>query len=192
MDYRGYEFIVTEYDDGVLTVMFNRPEVRNALNPGMQREFREILEKLEVDQEVGAVILTGAGDRGFCATLGVVAGDGGTVHWPLSMSIYKAKEYLLTGDFLSAKDAAAMGMINYALPYAEVMPKAKEIARKLAGYPRWSVRWTKASLNRIVRDRSELTMDLATALEMVTLASEDHRESLRAFVERRPPKYTGR
>src|SRR5437763_16265381 len=67
MDYSGYEYIVTEYDGGVLTVMFNRPEARNALNPGMQREFRDILEKLETDEEVGAVILTGAGDHGFCA-----------------------------------------------------------------------------------------------------------------------------
>src|SRR5207253_6713972 len=124
-------------------------------------------------------------------TLGVVAGDGGTIHWPLSMSIYKAKEYLLTGAFLTAKDAAAMGMINYALPYAEVMPKARELAAQLASSPRWAVRWTKASINRIVRERSELTMDLATALEAVTLASEDHRESMRAWIERRPPRYTG-
>jgi enoyl-CoA hydratase/carnithine racemase len=123
--------------------------------------------------------------------LAVVAGDGGTIHWPLMMSIYKAKEYLLTGDFLLAKDAAAFGMINYALPYDQMMPKAREIAQKLADGPQWAVRWTKVALNRIVKNRMEMTMDLAAALEMITLASDDHREAMSAFVEKRAPNFTG-
>src|SRR5690606_14949568 len=45
--------------------------------------------------------------------MGVVAGDGGTVIWPLMMGIHRAKEYLLLGDFLPAAEAARLGMINY-------------------------------------------------------------------------------
>jgi enoyl-CoA hydratase/carnithine racemase len=267
-DYSSYEDIVCTVEGRLLTVMFNRPERRNAVSSRMGREMRDILAKLKTDDDVGAVIWTGAGDRGFCAgldikeadggarsdsaprsamhdyagpkelmetfinipqpivcalngdasgmgasialccdiivanetarfadphikNLAVVAGDGGTIHWPLMMSMYKAKEYLLTGDFLSAKDAAAFGMINYALPYDEMMPKAREIAQKLADGPQWAVRWTKVALNRIVKSRMEQTMDLAAALEMITLASDDHREAMAAFVEKRPPNFTG-
>jgi enoyl-CoA hydratase/carnithine racemase len=124
--------------------------------------------------------------------LGVVAGDGGTVAWPLMMGIHKAKEYLLTGDLLLAADAAKFGFINYALPGDEVMPKAREIALRLANMPPWPVRWTKTVINKIVRERLNLTMDSALALEWLTFTSEDHREAVSAWNERRPGVYKGK
>jgi enoyl-CoA hydratase len=124
--------------------------------------------------------------------MAVVAGDGGTVVWPLMMSIHKAKEYLLLGDFLVAADAARLGIINYAVPADEVMPKATELAQRCADGPPWALRWTKTSLNKILRDRLNLTMDTALATEWLTFATEDHREAVQAFSEKRKPRYTGR
>lgn len=124
--------------------------------------------------------------------LGVVAGDGGTVAWPLMMGIHKAKEYLLTGDLLLAADAARMGWINYALPGDEVMPKAREIALRLANGPQWAIRWTKTTVNKIARERLNLTMDTALALEWLAFVTEDHGEAVAAWNERRPGVFKGR
>jgi len=124
--------------------------------------------------------------------MGVVAGDGGTVIWPLMMGIHRAKEYLLLGDFLPAAEAARLGMINYALPSDQVMPKARELALRLANGPQWAQRWTKTAINKIMRDRLNLTMDTALAAEWITFGTEDHREAVAAFLEKRPPRFTGR
>lgn len=123
--------------------------------------------------------------------LGVAAGDGGTVLWPSMMGIHKAKEFILTGDFLVAKDAAAMGYINYAVPQEEVLPKAYELANKLANGPQWAIRWTKSAINKILREQLNLTLDTAQFAEKLCFASSDHREAVSAFVEKRPPVYTG-
>ena len=56
------------------------------------------------------------------------------------MSIHKAKEHLMRGTFLAASDAAQQGIINYAVPVAEVLPKAREIALELANGPQWAIR----------------------------------------------------
>jgi enoyl-CoA hydratase/carnithine racemase len=122
--------------------------------------------------------------------LGVAAGDGGTVLWPMMMGIHKAKEYLLTGDFLVASDAAKAGMINYAVPAAEVLPKAREIALKLAYGPVWAIRWTKTAMNKILREQLNLTLDTARFAEQICFASEDHQEAVKAFRQKRQPEYT--
>lgn len=123
--------------------------------------------------------------------IGLVAGDGGALAWPLAMGIYKAKEHLLRGNPLVAKDAAAMGMINYALPYEEVMPKAREIAIELATGAPWAIRWTKAALNKIVRERLQLIMDASLAMEWITFMTDDHSEAAHAFLEKRAPTFKG-
>jgi enoyl-CoA hydratase len=124
--------------------------------------------------------------------VGLVAADGGTLTWPLSMSIHKAKEHLMRGLPLLASDAAQLGIINYAVPYEEMMPKAQEIARELADGATWAIRWTKASVNKILRERLNLMVDAAVAAEWISFMSDDHREAINAMAERRTPKFTGR
>src|SRR5262249_52641160 len=119
-------------------------------------------------------------------------GDGGVVLWPLMMGIHKAKEYLMTGDWLPATEAARQGWINYALPSDEVLPKAREIGLRLANGPTWATRWTKTSVNKILRERLNLAMDTSLALEWLALLSEDHKEAVSAFMENRPPVFKGR
>lgn len=125
------------------------------------------------------------------SNLGVTAGDGGTVHWPMMMGIHRAKEFLLMGTFLSAADAAKFGWINYALPAEEVMPKARELALKLAYGPRWAIRYTKTTLNKTLRQQLNLTMDTALASEWLCMTTPDHKEAVAAFIEKRPGKFEG-
>ena len=59
--------ITTDLKSGVLTITLNRPEKRNAMNPALNREMLEVLDALEVDDRCGVLVLTGAGDKAFCA-----------------------------------------------------------------------------------------------------------------------------
>ena len=72
------------------------------------------------------------------------------------------------------------------------MPKAREIALKLANGPTWAIRWTKTSLNKIIRERLNLVMDTSLAVEWLTMMTEDHKEATAAFVEKRQPVFKGR
>ena len=124
--------------------------------------------------------------------MGVVAGDGGAVLWPLMMGVHKAKQHLLLGDFLGAVEAAEQGIINEVVDPAELMPRARDLARRFADGPQWALRWTKTTVNKLIRERLNLMLDTGLAAEWVTFATEDHREALAAFVEKRRPEYPGR
>jgi enoyl-CoA hydratase len=124
--------------------------------------------------------------------VGVAAGDGGAVLWPLLIGPARAKELLMRGTTLKGADAVRLGMANYALPTAEVMPKAMELARELANGPTWAIRWTKVSVNKWLKQQVNLILDASVAYEMLTFTTEDHREATNAFVERRQPRFRGK
>jgi len=124
--------------------------------------------------------------------IGLVAGDGGAVIWPMLVGPNRAKEFLMRGNLIKGRDAERMGLVNYALPQDEVLAKAKELAQELADGPTWAIRWTKLAVNKAIKDKVNLIMDASFALEMATFQTEDHREAVRAFAEKRRPKFTGR
>ena len=124
--------------------------------------------------------------------IGLVAGDGGAVIWPMLVGPNRAKEFLMRGNLISGADAACMGLVNYALPAEEVLAKARAIAQELADGPTWAIRWTKLAVNKLIKDKLNLVMDASFALEMATFRTEDHKEAIRAFTEKRKPRFTGR
>lgn len=124
--------------------------------------------------------------------IGLVAGDGGAVIWPLLVGPHRAKEFLMRGTLIKGADAARMGLVNHAFPADQVYAEALKIAEELAEGPTWAIRWTKLSVNKQVKDQFNLIMDTSFALEMATFKTEDHMEAVRAFVEKRKPQYSGR
>ncbi|MEY9279593.1 enoyl-CoA hydratase/isomerase family protein [Bradyrhizobium yuanmingense] len=118
-------------------------------------------------------------------TAGVVAGDGGAVIWPLLIGPARAKHYLMTGDFISAEKAAAMGMINEVVTDRDVRDHAIEYAEMLASGPREAIAWTKYSVNKIIKQYTHLLLDTSIALETLTFASPERREAVAAFAEKR-------
>ena len=124
--------------------------------------------------------------------IGLVAGDGGAVIWPLLVGPNRAKEFLMRGNLIKGADAARMGLVNYAVPADEVLPKARALAEELAAGATWAIRWTKLAVNKQLKDQFNLIMDTSYALEMMTFHTEDHKEAVRAFVEKRKPQYSGR
>jgi enoyl-CoA hydratase len=124
--------------------------------------------------------------------VGLVAGDGGAVIWPLLVGVNRAKEFLLRGTMLKGSDAERIGLVNYAVPAGEVYDKAHAIALELAQGATWAIRWTKLSVNKVLKERVNLILEASMALEQVTFGTEDHQEATRAFAEKRKPVFKGR
>lgn len=123
--------------------------------------------------------------------VGLVAGDGGAVIWPLLVGIARAKELLMTGDLISAVEAERIGLINRVVPAGQAYPEGLTLAKRLAAGPTRAIRWTKLSLNKRLKDEVNLVLDASLAVETLSMATEDHKEAARAFVEKRPPRFTG-
>ena len=124
--------------------------------------------------------------------VGLVAGDGGTVAWPLALGPALAKQYLLTGDALTAPDAHRLGLVNLVAPDERCLDEAIGLAQRIAANPPMAVQLTKVAVNQLVKDAAAKAFDLATSLEMKTFASADHAEALAAIAEKRPPKFENR
>ena len=125
-------------------------------------------------------------------SIGLVAGDGGAVIWSLLLPINTAKYYLMTGDRITGKDAERLGLVVRAVPADQLQAEAEAVARRLANGPSMAIRFTKTSVNKVLRERVNLLLDTSLILEAATMYSEDHREATSAFVEKRDPAYTGR
>jgi enoyl-CoA hydratase/carnithine racemase len=124
--------------------------------------------------------------------VGVVAGDGGAVIWPVLIGPHRAKEFLMRGNFINGAEAARIGMVNYAVPPEQVMPKARELAQELADGPTLAIRGSKLAVNKWLKDQANLIMDAGLAYEMLTFRTDDHKEAVQAFVEKRKADFVHR
>ncbi|MEO9223911.1 MAG: enoyl-CoA hydratase-related protein, partial [Acidimicrobiales bacterium] len=122
----------------------------------------------------------------------IVAGDGGTVAWPLAIGPLLAKRYLLTGDPIDAQTAARIGLVTEAVPDGGLRDRARAFAKRLAAGAPLAIRGTKQAVNAQVKAALQQSFDVATALEIATFQSEDHAEALAAFRDKRPPQFRGR
>jgi enoyl-CoA hydratase len=123
---------------------------------------------------------------------GLSAGDGGAIIWPQLIGYARAKEYLMTGDLIPAPKAAEMGLINYAVPPAELQAKTEEMVNRLANGALKAISYTKATVNIGLRQMAEAMLDAGTAYEFLTMETEDHKEAVVAFQEGRKPVFKGR
>ncbi|MAE96898.1 MAG: enoyl-CoA hydratase [Deltaproteobacteria bacterium] len=124
--------------------------------------------------------------------VGIVAGDGGTAIWPLAVGPARAKEYLLTGDPVSATEAERIGLVNRVVADDRLLAEARAFAQRLAQGAPLAIRYTKQAVNKGVKAALNVAFDASTALEIVTFQSEDHREAMAALAEKRPPTFRGR
>ncbi len=124
--------------------------------------------------------------------VGIAAGDGGTLIWPLVLGPARAKQYLLTGDAMTAAEAERLGLANEVVAAGELENAALAFAQRLAAGAPLAIRHTKQAVNAGIKAAASITFDLATALEIATFRSEDHREALAAIREKRAPTFRGR
>jgi len=120
--------------------------------------------------------------------LGVAAGDHAAIIWPLLCGMAKAKYYLLTADFIDGREAERIGLVTMCVPPDQVIPKALDVADRLARGSQISIQWTKRALNNWLRQAGPI-FDQSLALEMLTFMHPDVREGARAIREKRAPAF---
>ena len=124
--------------------------------------------------------------------IGVIPGGGGTQRLPRLIGMTKAKELLFTGETIDAAEACRLGLVNKVVPKDKLMEEAKAIAKKLASKPKAAFALIKRCID------NGLNMNLASGLTMemdafsIAFTSEDGREGINAFVEKRKPNYKGK
>ena len=121
--------------------------------------------------------------------VGLVAGDGGAVIWPQLVGFARAKEYLLTGELIPAPRAAEIGLINHAVPAAQLDEAVQAFCERLLRGARQAIRWTKVTINLELKRIAHAVLDAGLGYEALTVRSADHREAVRAFQERRSPRF---
>ncbi|RLC97364.1 MAG: hypothetical protein DRI40_00460 [Chloroflexi bacterium] len=261
VDYSKYKFVKVERKEKVAILTLNNPDEMNAIGRAEHGEVEQIWEDMNHDNEVHAVILTGAGRafsaggdinlmvngftdhsiripstsvkriivnlinmrkpiiaaiNGACAGLGatialhcdvvlasekarigdphigvgLIPGDGGIIIWPLLVGMAKAKQYLMTGDMVTAPEAERIGLITKVVPPDQLMDEAWNWARRFADGPQMALSFTKMLLNKIIEDRVNLLFDATIAYEYHTLNSADHLEAAKSFLEKRKPQFS--
>jgi enoyl-CoA hydratase len=120
--------------------------------------------------------------------LGVAAGDHAAIVWPLLCSMAKAKYYLMLCEPISGQEAERIGLVSLCVDEADLLPRAYEVADKLAAGSQTAIRWTKYSLNNWLRQAGPL-FDTSLALEFMGFGGPDVHEGVASLRERRAPKY---
>ncbi len=117
---------------------------------------------------------------------GIVAGDGGAILWPLLLGPHRGKEVLLLGDLMTAADAERLGLVNAVHPKGDLADAAARLAQRLASGPQIAIQFNKRLANADILDRVNRLLDTSLALEALTFETADHREAVKAFLEKRP------
>jgi enoyl-CoA hydratase len=124
--------------------------------------------------------------------IGIIPGGGGTQRLPRGVGKFKAMRYLLTGDLFNAREASEMGLVSEVVPDAEVEKRATDMARRIAELPPLAVEHIKEAVLQGQDASLEAGLALETKAIQLLFASEDQKEGMAAFIEKRKPKFTGR
>ena len=117
---------------------------------------------------------------------------GGSWLLPRRIGMHRAKELALLAEIIGANDALEMGLVNRVLPDSEVDAFVDDWARKLAVGPPIALAQTKRLLNNSLNVTLEEALDDEAAAQTINFATSDTAEAMRAFIEKREPKFTGR
>jgi 2-(1,2-epoxy-1,2-dihydrophenyl)acetyl-CoA isomerase len=259
----GYETLLVEQAEGIVTITLNRPGARNALDLAMRGEILSVLDEIEADPTARVVTLTGAGGH-FCSggdvktmrtrhtaaegrarvemlnrmvlrlarfplptiamvdgyavgaglnvalccdlivasdrarfgelfcKIGLAVDGGGTWFLPRVVGLARAKELVFTGDTIDAVEAWRLGLVNRVVPAAELRTTTRTLAEKIAAGPPLALRLDKQMLNGAATADLPSTLEAEASSQGIAIASDDHAEGVAAFIEKRPPRFTGR
>jgi enoyl-CoA hydratase len=124
--------------------------------------------------------------------MGIAAGDGGQLIWPLLMGVNRAKYYLMTGDRIPAEEAERLGLVNFVVEDDALMERALELADRLADGPALAISASKVAVNQYMKMVSNVVLPLSLKLEEWTMTTEDFQEAVAAFAQKRKAKFSGR
>jgi 2-(1,2-epoxy-1,2-dihydrophenyl)acetyl-CoA isomerase len=125
------------------------------------------------------------------ARIGLIPDAGGTYFLPRRIGLARAKELVFTADIINARDAERIGLINRVVPVADLERETMALARRIADGPPRVLAAAKTLLDRATGLDLESALHWEALTQGAMIAAPDHREGLRAFFEKRPPRFTG-
>ena len=123
--------------------------------------------------------------------IGLVPDTGGSFFLPRLIGMQRAAALMMTGDKLSAAEAACMGMIWKTVPDQELLAQAMGLAKQLATMPTTALGLIKQQLNASFTNTIEEQLQLEDRLQQQAAATADFREGVQAFLEKRTARFTG-
>jgi enoyl-CoA hydratase len=123
--------------------------------------------------------------------IGIIPGGGGTQRLTRAVGKYKAMKYILTGELFSAKEALDMGLISEMVPDPEVEGRAIDLARQIAALPPLAIQLAKEAVLAGMEAPLSSALALETKSIQILFSSQDQKEGMRAFIEKRKPKFSG-
>ena len=123
--------------------------------------------------------------------LGIIPGAGGTQRLAHSLGKFKAMEMVLTGAQLSAQEMAVAGLVNRIYPADQLLDEAKKLAREIAAKAPIALRLAKEAVLRAFESPEEDGLAHERRNFALLFATEDQKEGMRAFIEKRPPSFKG-
>jgi 2-(1,2-epoxy-1,2-dihydrophenyl)acetyl-CoA isomerase len=120
---------------------------------------------------------------------GITPDGGGAYLLSRLIGLHKAKELVFFGDDCPAEEAERIGLVNHVVAADELEAAVDKMARKLAAGPQIAIRFNKRLVNKELEEKVNKIYDLALALEAITFETADHREAVRAFLDKRKPVF---
>jgi len=124
--------------------------------------------------------------------IGIIPGAGGTQRWARSAGKVRAMEAVLTGEPVGAVDAERIGLVNRVVPAGAHLDEALRLANLIAARPPLAVRLGKEAVNQAMEVPLSAGLAFERKLFYLLFASDDKREGMRAFLEKRAGRFTGR
>jgi len=124
--------------------------------------------------------------------IGIIPGSGGTQRLTRVLGKYRAMEMILTGEPINAHDAERLGLVTRVVPVELLLEEAKNIARKIAAKPLLAIRHAKEAVLQSFNMGLDNGLEFERKSFYLLFASEDRREGMKAFLEKRKPVFKGK
>jgi len=124
--------------------------------------------------------------------IGIIPGGGGTQRLTRAVGKYKAMRYILTGDPFSAQEAYAMGLVSELAPDSEVEKRAITMAQQLAELPPLALLHAKEAVQAALETPLSAGLGFETKAVQILFSSQDQKEGMAAFIEKRKAKFQGK